>query len=1493
MAREMDHFIVGIGASAGGLEAINEFFDNMPASPDCSFVVIQHLSPDHKSLLAEIITRHTKMRVYEAVDGVRVEPNCVYIIPSNKALTIRGNNLTVEKKEPLKVPNNAIDVFLQSLAREWKEKSIGVILSGTGSDGTKGIEAIKACGGLVLVQDPKTAQFDGMPISAIQSGHARAILSPSQMPEEILFHTQTSLSYLNTNNLLENKALDEIFQLIHDEVGFNFHYYKTPTLLRRIYNRISKGNHGTLESYLEVLRKSPQECRALSNDFLIGVTKFFRDKETFQVLAREVINPLVASKENGDILKVWVVACSTGEEAISIAILINEALEKQKKDLMVKIFATDIDERSITIANKGIYPTSIEADISKEILEKYFSRSNNSYQILPHIRKQIIFVKHDITNEAPFVKNDLVSCRNMLIYMTRSLQEKLFPILLYALKRQSYLFLGSSESPVTIEKYLVDIDAKAKIYRKEYEAPLNSRHLMDISQRKSSYPEPEGAVGGRGGDSYAKFFQQEISREFGYVGCYINDEFEIVKTVGDYNDILSLPQRELVFNLLEMLPPNLGPMLSLEVRKVWKTNQRVLLRDLKFQRDDDEYVLEVLIVPAKVEVPTRLTLVILRQQQTLPGMMLPPVVPDLDSTDKFTSDYIRSLEMDLQKVRYNLQVTVENTETINEELQSSNEELLTANEELQSSNEELQSVNEELHTLNTEYQLRIQELSELNDDMNNYFRSSDFGQIFLDKDLNIRKFNPASAKMINLIESDIGRSITHFSTNFRYENLVQELQTVQQTNQTIERELLLANGRNLLMRMLPYLSNEDKQAGIVISFVDVSLVKHLSTFIGAVFNVSPSAILAMKSVRSVEQNILDFVVETSNYMAGSLLGTTEDLKGKSVRKDLPQLVSDELFQEMQYVVERNVPMQQDFYLLHTRRWYQVNAIRMEEGLVMTFADITQKKVAEDKLRNSYAELVRAKDSLKELNTDLENKVRERTLELSKSEERFKTIATTTIDAIWEWDFVRNEAWWSDTFYNVFGYDVVRDKFTRATWAERIHPDDKDRVQKTLYRAINQNSQRWSTEYRFQRADGQYLDILDQATIIKDELGAPCRMIGSMLDITQLKQAEQAIANSQAERKFLAESMPLIVWMTDETGNITFVNRQFEKYTGLLTEEILAKGWSTVIHPQHIDVFLETWRQSVNRAEEFTLELRLLVQGGDYHWNLLRANPRKNRAGVIVNWVITSVDIHEQKSLNKLLEEKVASRTRELEEVNEALRLSNNDLKQFASVASHDLQEPIRKMVMFSRMVGTQFRDQLPEKAHFYLDAIASSSERMRAMITNILNFSKISPDRGDFRVTDINAMLRDIQDDYELLIKEREALITIDPFPEIEVIPNLIRQVFQNLISNALKFARDGVPPQITITATRVAEKSFAAATDPDGPFCRCTFRDNGIGFNEEFREKIFVLFHRINPKDKYEGSGIGLAIVKKVIDIHQGLVRGSGEDGQGALFELVIPIKQ
>jgi len=215
------------------------------------------------------------------------------------------------------------------------------------------------------------------------------------------------------------------------------------------------------------------------------------------------------------------------------------------------------------------------------------------------------------------------------------------------------------------------------------------------------------------------------------------------------------------------------------------------------------------------------------------------------------------------------------------------------------------------------------------------------------------------------------------------------------------------------------------------------------------------------------------------------------------------------------------------------------------------------------------------------------------------------------------------------------------------------------------------------------------------------------------------------------------------------------------------------------------------------------------------------------------------------------------------------------------------------MVMFSRMVGTQFRDQLPEKAHFYLDAIASSSERMRAMITNILNFSKISPDRGDFRVTDINAMLRDIQDDYELLIKEREALITIDPFPEIEVIPNLIRQVFQNLISNALKFARDGVPPQITITATRVAEKSFAAATDPDGPFCRCTFRDNGIGFNEEFREKIFVLFHRINPKDKYEGSGIGLAIVKKVIDIHQGLVRGSGEDGQGALFELVIPIKQ
>lgn len=1087
-----DHYFVGIGASAGGLEAIQVFFDHMPAASNLSFIIIQHLSSDFKSLLVELIGRHTKMKVFEAGHGVRIQKNCVYVIPNNRFITIRHDKLVLVDKSGDKLPNNAVDVFFHSLANDKKERAIGIILSGTGTDGTSGVAAIKQSGGMVFVQKPDTAKFDGMPLSAINSGSVDAVLAPEEMPEEILNLIPGEFS--KSEMSIDDRVLREIFQLIQQEVGHDFHYYKTPTLIRRIVKRMRMAEISDPKAYAQFITKNPVECKTLAKEFLIGVTRFFRDPEAFDIIRTKVLPAIIAGKNDGESIKVWVCACSTGEEAYSLAIMIDQVIAEQEKTLDYKIFATDIERTSVDMAAKGLFPASIEHDISADVLRKYFTRKDDGYQINSRIRKQIVFAQHNVVKDSPFIRNDLVSCRNMLIYLEPELQKRVYALLIFALNKQGYLFLGTSEHSTYIKTFTQEISSKWKIYQKTVDNKLAYYQLHQRGTLPSkSATTPETKINPK--QALQDHFRELLLTKFNFAAFYVDREFDIREAIGNFGKLLSVPKKVLRLNLLSMVSPVLSSILLTELKRAMSGTDDVVMKTVHLPLDQQDYVMQVVV--KKPENDSDLILVAFHYtvaEDILATGTAGVVYPDPDQ-----AEYIRSLEQELNDTKLRLQLAVENLETSNEELQSSNEELLSSNEELQSSNEELQSLNEELHTLNTEHQMKIRELTELNDDLNNYFRSSDIAQVFLDKNLAIRKFNAASARMINFIESDIGRPISHISTNIRYDNLVADIRRVDERQVVIEKEVVSQNGRNLLMRIMPYLTEDARNAGVVISFVDVTTVTNLNNIIRGVFNATPRAFFAFEKIVDKNGAIVDLKLVASNYAASQMVGVDiTTWYGKQLRKEVRATIVHAFMELYIKAIEEKANIRKDVFSQEEQKWYEISAAEMTNGVVVSFTDVTQKKLTEEKIKRNYTELIAAKENLNRLNIELQKEVKSRTQLLARSEERFRLVTSATNDVVWDWDLIQMTVWWSDALATRFGYDV--NEFTRDQWLSKIHPDDRQRVDDSIYEAINKRQIQWSAAYRFQKSDGSFTRVLDRGHLQQDENAVPYRFVGSMLDV---------------------------------------------------------------------------------------------------------------------------------------------------------------------------------------------------------------------------------------------------------------------------------------------------------------------------------------------------------------------------------------------------------
>ncbi len=823
-----EFYIVGIGASAGGLEALEGFLSSCPNDTGIAFVIVQHLSPDYKSMMSSLLARHTKMPIKVADDTDTIKANHIYLIPGNKNLIVKNGKLELIDRAQANQLNLPIDLFFESLAIEKKDKAIGIILSGTGSDGTRGGKAIKAAGGTIFVQDPETIRFDGMPLTAIENGIADYVLIASEIPIELLnfIHFPTARSDWEMQSFIDDEeGIDEILKIIRRNTGYNFLSYRRQTLIRRITKRLKINKLKSLEEYKELIESDVSEQRTAVDEFLINVTKFFRDSAAYRVLEKVVIPKIVqeAYKKKQDI-KAWSVGCSTGEEAYSLAILIEEAMEKLQMEVSYKVFATDVDSQAIEKGSKGEYKIDVVNDITPKLLNKYFIHKNNAYQIKSSIRKNIIFSKHDILQNPPFNKMDLITCRNMLIYFNADAQKKAIASMHFALKLNGHIFLGSSESLGAISRCFEVVDRKSKIYKNIDSSNRVFRDKNDMAIYSFSPHIP--SKGRTLKEKFGYYIGEDLVSAVNAICIFVDEKFDILHAKGSLSKYFSLPEEGYSNNIMSVLPATLNIPISTAIRHLGRGKEegKVITKELQFLKDKERLKLQLRVreLPSSVQTTSFLITILEIGKTKLRFDKSNNSITSVEEVQKYQNE-IRELRQALVDAKENLQLTVEELETTNEEIQATNEELIASNEELQSTNEELQSVNEELHTVNAELQEKNVELLSLNADMENLINSTDIGTIFLDRDFKIRRFTPAIAHQIRLKESDIGRSVSDFF--WHNLNLEEESKEVLQSLQPIRSEFQNKAGDWYLKQIQPYRTNDNIIGGIVINFINIDSLK--------------------------------------------------------------------------------------------------------------------------------------------------------------------------------------------------------------------------------------------------------------------------------------------------------------------------------------------------------------------------------------------------------------------------------------------------------------------------------------------------------------------------------------------------------------------------------------------------------------------------------------------------------------------------------------------
>ncbi len=905
--------IVGIGASAGGLTALESFFSSLPdeLGEKMAFVLIQHLPADYKSVLGELLERFTALKFCQAGDGMAVVPGVIYTAPPNRDLILRQGRLHLTEPVAARTKRFPIDVFFRSLAADWKDLSICILFSGGGSDGTQGLKAVKGEGGMTMVQDPATAEAKSMVNSAIAAGLADYVLPPAEMPGQLAGYLRSAL-YKNLPQVeclppAFVEPLGGILALLHTRTGHDFSGYKQSTILRRVEKRLAVNQIDSLAGYLRYAQANMKEVQALFRELLIGVTGFFRDPEAFEALSEKVLPQIFTGKKPGEPLRVWVAGCSTGEEAYSLAILIKEHLEKLQQHTKVQLFATDIDGRAVEQARQGFYPAGIAPDIAPARLRRFFTLEDNGagYRVQKAIREMIIFAEHSVNRDPPFSRLDLISCRNLLIYLNKGLQRKVLHTFHYALLPESFLFLGTSET--TGEKdYFVTVDRKWKLYQRIKGLPSQlPKPALPLSYQFSytnPYPAaapPESDAGGLG-----KVLESALLQDYAPPCVVINLHGEILYIHGRTGKYLEPAAGSMSLNILKMAREGLRNALADAINRAVFQGKPVSCPGLRVRANGAIATVNLTVRPFETGLPDN------PQALLIIFGPAPPTTKDdagmgtcpAEECASASGEIAAALERELQDKDEYLQSVIEELESSNEELQSTIEEFHATNEELETSREELQSVNEELVTLNAELQAKNEELLHINNDMNNMLAGTGIGTVFVDHDLCIKGFSPAATRVINLIQGDLGRPVSHIASNLAgYDRLEQDLQDVLDTLVPKVIEVRAKDDEWYRMNIIPYRTMDHVIEGAVINFINITDSRELQSAsrLGAVVRDSRDAVI----VQDLEGRILAW-----NPGAERMYGWTEAeaLRMNSLDR-VPEGKIDEAQELVQKLIKGEVP----------------------------------------------------------------------------------------------------------------------------------------------------------------------------------------------------------------------------------------------------------------------------------------------------------------------------------------------------------------------------------------------------------------------------------------------------------------------------------------------------------------------------------------------------------------------------------------------------------
>ena len=904
-----DCYVVAIGASAGGLESLERLFTHLPVNTGMVFIVLQHLSPDFKSLMDELLARRTSMPIRQAEHELLVEPNTVYLLPANKEMIIRDRRLLLSDRDPRHGLLLPIDVFFRSLAQDLGEKGVAVVLSGSGSDGSRGVQEVRKAGGVVFCESPETAAFNGMPVSTMATGVVDQVLPPEEIATAIAALAQRKEAALPpppSDRAAEDAGIHAILRLLRDEYAIDFSHYKASTVTRRIERRLALNRSIDIDTYVEQLRADPRELNSLYEDLLIGVTRFFRDDEGFEVLEQRIIPDIIdrTTEDPEAQIRVWVAGCATGQEAYSIAMLLHEQLSARRRPVNVKILATDVHKVSLDIASAGLYTAQQVAGVSQHRLERFFTLKPNGYQISQSLRESIVFAPHNLIRDAPFTKLDLITCRNLLIYFQPHAQKTVLTLFHFALKTGGYLFLGSSESPGGLIDEFDTVDEHNKIYRKRRDIGLPRDLKLPLPRGGLATRLPLPAIAKPAVHAQLLAVYDRLLERFMPPSFLVDEHGHLVDSYGGAESLLRVKRRRPSQNIAEMVSDELRTVITGALHRVRRSNETVRYEGVPMP----ELAGRFSIVAEPIRDSRGTTAHVLLSITNTEGAPAPfepqplvktpaahieraPTVSNAVDLASLSRDQMQALQDELAYTKENLQSAIQELETTNEELQATNEELVASNEELQSTNEELHSVNEELYTVNAEYQKKNAELQELNDDVEHLLDGTDVGTLFLDRQLCIRKFTRRVAETFHIIANDVGRPIRNFSHDLVRPTLLSEIERALHDGVTIEAQTWDTRGRCFYLRILPYRGRPKEPRdgeltgpdGVVLTLTDISALEHARA------RVAQLSAIVESSEEAIVSHSVDGAVTSWNNGATRLYGySAEEALGRHISFLMPQ-----------------------------------------------------------------------------------------------------------------------------------------------------------------------------------------------------------------------------------------------------------------------------------------------------------------------------------------------------------------------------------------------------------------------------------------------------------------------------------------------------------------------------------------------------------------------------------------------------------------------------